>query len=403
MQVYDEVLQKWTSLLKCNRILIEITNGHALFGYTEAPVVNIIYKSADKTSIAYTNLSILKNNFEFSKLQGYYFCTNNYSPKEIQQQIFIKGNGNFPYTFSKHYEAIDSFDIFKDKQSILNTLVKIPKQPIHYTFGLEFETSQGYIPEDICFRDGLIPLRDGSISGIEYSTVILKEESGLQLLYQQLQTLREYTNFNKECSLHIHLGGFPLNPDKIFRLYQICYSLESDLSCLLPKYTFNTSKYKDNNKNYCKSLDCYGTFKQMYSSLVGREFYNSLEQPHPCDVNRNRKWQISTRYFWCNFINILCYKVNKTIEFRFLRPTYNFNKIVLWLYIFNAILKYAEGEDNVYIDLEHILASCYSGKFNEWVFNGLESLKMLKENQDNNNDFIGADLSMEDKLFNNYE
>ena len=39
---------------------------------------------------------------------------------------------------------------------------------------------------------------------------------------------------------------------------------------------------------------------------------------------------------------MLCYEGPKTIEFRFLRPTFNFTKVYTWLLVFNAILKTAE-------------------------------------------------------------
>ena len=68
----------------------------------------------------------------------------------------------------------------------------------------------------------------------------------------------------------------------------------------------------------------------------------NLTQVHPADTGGDRKWNINIRYYWVNFINILFYNKAKTVEFRFLRPTYNFNKIVGWMYIFNAILIYAE-------------------------------------------------------------
>ena len=115
---------------------------------------------------------------------------------------------------------------------------------LKYTFGLEFETSMGYIPEDICFRDGLIPLRDGSISGLEYSTVVLNGNDGLSLLKQELESLKEYTAFNKECSLHIHLGGFPLDPNAIIRAQTLCRLLEKDISQLVPSLTFRSSEYE---------------------------------------------------------------------------------------------------------------------------------------------------------------
>jgi len=35
------------------------------------------------------------------------------------------------------------------------------------------------------------------------------------------------------------------------------------------------------------------------------------------------------------------YQSPKTVEMRFLRPSYNFNKIVNWIFIFSAILQYS--------------------------------------------------------------
>ena len=121
---------------------------------------------------------------------------------------------NFPYHFRKEYEAVNNLETFKDRQKVRYDFEFPIENFIKYSFGLEFETSNGIIPEEICFADGLIPLRDGSISGNEYSTVVLQGHKGFNLLYQQLETLRKYTRFDKECSLHIHFGGFPLEPKR---------------------------------------------------------------------------------------------------------------------------------------------------------------------------------------------
>ena len=43
-----------------------------------------------------------------------------------------------------------------------------------YTFGIEFETAGGFLPQHRLYELGLIPLRDGSITGIEFATVVLK-------------------------------------------------------------------------------------------------------------------------------------------------------------------------------------------------------------------------------------
>lgn len=106
-------------------------------------------------------------------------------------------------------------------------------------------------------------------------------------------------------------------------------------------------------------------------------------------------------YFWVNFINALCYNVNKTIEFRLLRPTYNFNKILLWIYIFNAILKYAESDKSLsnveYV--EDVIEAVYEEDLREEILLGITRLRILRINQERNSDFSGQDVSLESKLF----
>ena len=106
-------------------------------------------------------------------------------------------------------------------------------------------------------------------------------------------------------------------------------------------------------------------------------------------------------YFWINFINALCYTVNKTIEFRLLRPTYNFNKILLWIYIFNAILKYAESDKSLSnIECaEDVIKAIYEGDLREELLLGITRLSILCINQERNNDFSGQDVSLESRLF----
>ncbi len=405
MYVIDEATGKLISEDKSSEVVIEYSQDQIILGFVnkEEKIIPVLYKS----SYGYMKLpsyeKAVHDTIFYSNLRGDYMCTIGLTEEEILSEKYTLGIGNFPYTsFSRKYEAIDNFKVFKGKQQILEYNSFNLSKYMDYTFGIEFETSQGYIPEPICFRDGLIPLRDGSITGLEYSTVILEGNEGLSLLKQQLNTLSEYTNFNKECSLHIHFGGFPLDPTKLFRLYRLCKLLEEDIALLTPSYTFNSSLYKSNKKDYCKKLPIYRSFDQMYEHLVGRKFLGDLTQPHPNDIERKAKWRISTRYFFVNFINALCYSVNKTIEFRFLRPTYNFNKIILWIYLFNAILKYAESNKGLgRIDtLEDIVREIYDDPLIEELLLGIKKLQILRENQEMNGDYIGQDISLENKLFN---
>lgn len=358
----------------------------------------------------------------WSNKLGYYIQASSLSPEDILRHKLIRGQGDFPYQFPKHYEAVESFHLFKDAQTVLEDVEYPLSKHLGYTFGLEFETSMGYIPQEKCFRDGLIPLRDGSITGIEYSSVVLEGNRGLNLLKQELDTLKEYTKFNKECALHIHMGGFPVNPTAIYALYSLWYAVERDLlnKHLIPELSFYTSMYKANHKDYCNMLsDEVTSFEELFKMITGKKYLGSLVQPHPADVRKAAKWNIKARYSGLNLVNMLCYKGPKTVEFRFLRPSFNFRKITLWLYILNAVLKYAEklakewqGTDpsstenmftwvvyEKYKGLIRILENQYDYETYFYLIKELDLLKMSVEAQSANGDRCGRDVEFEDELF----
>ena len=406
MQVINEITGRRISTNNAKIAVVDHLPGCIVSGYIGREVktdVILIYDRGRGLSQVKACLELLGDKLFYSNRKGMWVSKIDLPEDIYLEECYTMGQGKFPYTFERRYEAIENFKRFENGQVVLNPSKTYRiSEFLRYSFGLEFETSQGYVPENICFRDGLIPLRDGSISGIEYSTVVLEGNRGIALLEQQLETLRKYTFFNKECSLHIHLGGYPLDPDKLYNLYIVCKRLESEISSLTPDYTFHTSSYKANGKDYCKFLGTYRDFDEMYRHLVGRKFYNDLTQSHPNDIRREAKWRIDTRYYWVNFINALCYDVNKTIEFRFLRPTYNFNKIVLWLYILNAIMFYAENDmmgDSRSPKLASILRRVYPDELAGRLILGLTRLKIVKNNQSLNNDYIGRDITFENELF----
>lgn len=407
MQVFDEVTKRWVGHRNCVKVVLQHYPDQIIFGYSSrtATIVRVLLATPNgRVDFYEADLELFKGKLLFSKRRGTYFSPINFDDDFITDEQLIKGYGDFPYILTRKYEAVENFEAFNGKQVIEDNKSSYPiSNYLKYTFGLEFETSQGYVPEDICYQDGLIPLRDGSITGPEYSTIVLEGNKGISLLHQQVETLREYTAFNKECSLHVHLGGYPLKPDKIFNLYLVCKTIERQLENILPQLTFRSGEYKSNGKDYCKKLKMYDSFETMYQHLVGRQFFGSFAQAHPEDKERKRKWNIPTRYYWCNFINALCYQVNKTIEFRFLRPTYNFKKILLWLYIFNSILKYAEEyyTPGSPVTLENIMRKCYPSDLAIELCDGIRRLKALSINQSENGDYIGAEVWMEEDMFNN--
>lgn len=409
MQVIDEITRRPVSIINCKKVIVSQENGLIVYGYVHTKnlhrcvQVQSLRSDGRRYETYYAIWENMKDKLFFSNRTGYYMSKENMSPEQIIREMYTKGQGGFPYSFERRYEAIENFKRFEGRQENMNLRKFQLSEHMNYTFGLEFETSEGYVPENICYRDGLIPLRDGSISGLEYSTVVLQGNEGLSLLAQQINTLKRYTSFNKECSLHVHLGGFPLEPEKIWNLYRLLYRLQSVIGSLVPPLTFKSSQYKASGKDYCNLLPGFRNFDNMYESLVGQKFYGSLQQPHPNDIKRERKWQVHTRYYWVNFINMLCYDVNKTVEFRLLRPTYNLKKIMVWLHIFNALMKYAETHLKADIEnvgsLGEVISAVYPEEIAEDLKHEIVRLEVLVQNQIRNNDNCGADLSMEDELF----
>ncbi len=408
MQAFDEVTQTWMSYHSLACIVLSHNYNGIIYGYTSKTdrlVKILITDTNGNCKTLLTDPQLYKGKLLFSKLRGMYFSPYHLKDEIILQEEETKGQFDFPYILARKYEAVENFYVFEGKQKLLEeSNCKLGKY-LKYTFGLEFETAAGYVPEDICYRDGLIPLRDGSISAPEYSTVILRGELGLSLLHQQIETLKEYTVFDKECSLHVHLGGYKLSSETLYHLYKVCKLLESEIENIIPLYSFKSSQYKENGKDYCKKLPEYFSFEEMYKGLVKRNFMGSFTQPHPDDIERKRKWNINTRYFWCNFMNALCYRVNKTIEFRFLRPTYEYKKIILWLYIFNAILDYSEHyyKSCDYLSLSSILYKVYPQEVAFEVLRGINKLKIISATQYRVKDYYGGRVDLEMGYYDNLD
>lgn len=405
MEAIDLVTNRKINLNKkgVHRVAIRYENGELIYGYTRHIThfqTMIFFK---KEGWSYPEFAIIENFPErfYCPWENNYYCEVNIPTNTLVNKKFNLPINVFPYSFQRRYEAIENFDLFCDKQLKTKEINFPIAKVFKYTFGLEFETSMGVIPEVDCFRTGLIPLRDGSITGIEYATVKLEGEEGFNLLSKQLEVLRKYTHFNKDCSLHVHLGGFPLDKDKLWNLYKIIYRLTGEISTLVPMWSFNTDKFKSNGKNYCKKLPKCRTFNELFNYVTGKNFLGSFVQPHRNDITRERKWQIPQRYHMCNFVNMFCYNVNKTIEMRFLAPTFNMEKILTWLYIFNAILIYAENYDCT--DTEYlcdIFEKVYPKEYCKMLNLQCQKLQVLVQNQEKNGDHCGADLYLENKIFN---
>lgn len=403
METIDEVTRRKINLNKKGvyRVAVRFSENQLIYGYTRhIHLLESVYFYMP-SGYVYKEYAIIANfpDVFYSQVDNALFCETNMPEEDKLMKKAYLPHKKYPYSFGQKYEAIENFKLFYDKQ-VKSTELEFPiAEHFKYTFGLEFETSMGVIPEVDCFKAGLIPLRDGSITGNEYATVKLGGLEGFNLLKKQLDLLKKYTHFNYNCALHVHLGGFPLKKEKVWNLYKTVYNITSDLTNYLPRYCFKTNAFKNNGKNYCNTLPRFDSFEELFEWVTENKFYGSFTQPHPQDLERARKWNIPQRYFMCNFVNLFCYNVNKTVEFRFLSPTYNMEKILTWLYIFNGILMFAESNYRPVSTLREVLGAVYPEEVYRMLSFQLTKLETMTDLQTTNCDYTGSDLFIENRFF----
>lgn len=266
------------------------------------------------------------------------------------------------YNFSINYQAKYKIAEFSEIYNLYNKFYDsdISKLLCGRTFGIEFESSRGNIPERHLWKNGLIALRDGSITSYEYSTIPLSGQTGLNSIKKHCELLQKYTLIDKNCSLHIHLGNLPISKEFFMSTYILNNSLEDEIYSMFPPYYKETGKFKSTGHNYCNplrkfrftkedSLDTkFDRIYQYYSS--GMPFENFEPREHPNDNRGTSKWRVGpARYHFISFLPYL-FGNSKTIEFRIHGPSQNPTKILNWLFITNAILEYSIRYSNMIID-----------------------------------------------------
>jgi hypothetical protein len=272
-----------------------------------------------------------------------------------------------------------------------------------FTFGMEFETNLGKIPNYKIKESGLMPLRDGSITGIEYATIVLNGLRGVKILEDACADLAKYTTITNNESLHLHIGGFKTDKAFIGYLYTLCCILEKDVYSIFPKHYEKTSLFKAKQKDYNMPLrkelvtgDPEETFNNIAFYLGAGKKYSGFGSNHPSDPNGDHKWGINERYHWVNFIPTL-FGSSKTLEFRCHVPTRDPIKVIAWLYICSAIIKYAEKLYKANVELSSrkgdtlttVINSIYSGKLAEYLGLYISARKTLRATDDAKGDFCG--------------
>ena len=336
------------------------------------------------------NSSIARSlGYEENPHNGLFIKTANLSEKDLK---VLKEKGLYRYPNIKlNYGANDGSSTFTELNVLYNDNIsnikvedrttEISKIFGNLSFGLEFETCRGVVPVRYLGDLGLVPLRDGSLRDsegrepYEYTTVPLRGAPGLQTLKSITEKLSTYCDINEKCSLHVHIGGFKVSQKMILALYILSYNLQEEFLSMMPLYKADPQKYLGSSKNYCKMLPDLGIhknninakdeedvdqktlkyFNKLFSwttdnivSEMNRD-YNLKSFNHP----KGAKWNQEARYHHINLVPTIFSRTG-TIEFRLHTPTTNFTKTINWLFICNALVRFAQNNIDGLID----------GKFN---------------------------------------
>lgn len=183
------------------------------------------------------------------------------------------------------------------------------------SFGLEFETSIGTVPKRICNKLGLIPLRDGSINGLEYVTIPLSGKKGIQTIVDSVQELKKRTRYDNDCSLHIHIGNIPRTEEFFLALFKVINAIQEPFFALFPlhkKYNYGIKRkhYTKpfnfmeilgqmdpiiNDKNIKNNFSILYDFLSMGHSYADRGSDLNNVAYHPSDPHGTSKWNIRSR------------------------------------------------------------------------------------------------------------
>lgn len=340
-------------------------DGVPEFGYfTENKYTNILVNITSYGAVkCFSEDTLVKGGYVENLSDGLWLNKRDLSPNAIAKLTQIHGKKVYR---DKGYNIEDNADEFKEKVAsfaaypikITAAAMRMGRLLGNTTFGCEIETAMGYIPDHIQHRTGTIICRDGSIDNAEYVTVPMSGAKGLVNLKNLSEELSKRTTVDIKCSFHIHFGTLPTDRLFIVSLYALAMRIQDEIFSMFPGYKTDWKNFK--KKDYCQKVRKLGIGalkpdydKDEYEAYVNDAYYRIhkfLNDGHEPDdrFNRNNhqhirtaKWERAGRYYWLNFMNMF-FSDRKTMEFRLHHATTNGQKMINWLFICNAILKYAE-------------------------------------------------------------
>lgn len=367
-----------------NTIIFTITYFETEFKLAKLLPVNDSYLILDRdNNVICDELFISKTLLDSSKFHSFYkesmkhgyFILNSYMDKTE-----LEKNKKWMYRKRKLLLGQSFKSYMENKPKIYNAM--FGKK---YTFGVEIETSSGYIPERFdselfysAVHDGSLRDEEGNTYGGEYVTDVLYGDLGLLQLRKLTNELSKRCMINHKCGLHVHLGNVNFNKENVVLMYNLYQRLEREIFGMLPK--------SRTNNEYCRKLKALtfdinhlkGNQREYYIDYYYNNIMHYLSQKDFCNKNINKKHDhpkgfkcnydhSSARYCWVNFIPAV-FNTRKnniyTIEFRPHSATTSYKKIKNWLFICIALVDIVENHkselyNNFEMNLHEIIKIVY--------------------------------------------
>lgn len=367
--VYDHETKIWIHKNQAKGLIRGIVDfekdNKPVVGYFSRNIYNnVITKTKSHGSIPAINSEILeKNGFIEDVSVGTWFFKGDMSSDDIRARKVIRNNRSFTDRGYNIEENAKDFNFKVEAYNNYNTTIsKKAREMSKYlgdiTFGAEIEIAKGNLPENLQSKFGVVICRDGSIDGgPELVTIPLGGAKGLQTLCDLGEALYKRGETSLACSFHLHFGNTRRDKLYVAAVYTLCRRIQDEIFTMFPYYKTDPKGVK--KKNYNQKLQRLGihplikTDKESFETYLvdvhaklfdffaeGRmtlDQFDKKTREHPV----SRKWDRHNRYFWVNLFNMF-FGHRHTFEFRLHGPTTNPHKMINWLFICLAILKYAD-------------------------------------------------------------
>lgn len=249
---------------------------------------------------------------------------------------------------------------------------------LQYSFGIEFETSQGLIQNEAALNElHLMAVGDRSIGAGEYVTAPLMGDNGIQLIEQACQLLNEETLVDDRCGLHVHIGSL-FQPTKLRDVPNVkqapSFSKQYLMNCvnlgaLIEEELYSTlPPNREPTLYHCHSIKRFAPITDKnYATNFGAYLWGPYEwwlapnekcreslwkfEPYTLGSGLNQRTQVGQwqegRYKWLNLLPSYHEKKNKTTELRIFSGTTVFEKVYAYILTSMAFVYAADNHPEI--------------------------------------------------------